>query len=136
LRQLVSKLPKPDSAEQQYPQRIGGLLVWTGLLGQFAEIAAEKGYRVPPQSRAELDAVVAALGKPALALYDRGRQQAGDRKRELENQAENARKAGNLATATQLLTVERYLLHNYVAFPFDEALRQVADGLDRRVPRY
>jgi len=35
-----------------------------------------------------------------------------------------------------LLAVERYRLQNYATFPFDDALKQIAAGLDQRVPHY
>jgi hypothetical protein len=136
LQELVSKIAKPESAGEGYPDQISELLVWTGRLRQFAEIAAEKGFRVPPQSLAGLDAAVAARGRPASHCYEQGRQQSRDRKQKIENEGEDARKAGNLATATGLLTVERYWLPTYATFPFDDALKQITDGLDRREPRY
>lgn len=133
LQQLASQIAKRETAGEQDAERIAGILRWIGRLRQFAEIAAEKGFRVPPQSLAELDAAVAP---PARALYEQGRRDSRDRKQEIENQAESARQAGNLASATQLTTVERYLLNNYAAFPFDEAQKQITDGLDRREPSY
>jgi len=136
LRELPSRISKLVAAGQQYPEHLDQLLAWTGQLRQFAEIAAERGSRLPPQSLAELDAAVAALGPQAQKLYEQGRQQSRDCKLKIESKAEEANKAGNLATAAQLLTVERYRLQNYATFPFDDALKQIAAGLDQRVPRY
>ena len=136
LRGLVSNIPKPRSTTGQYPEYVRKLFIWTGRLRQFAEIVDERSPRLPPRSLAELDAAVKAHGSTAQGLYDQGRQESRDRKEQIEKEAEDARKAGNLATATQRLTVARYLLHSYLVFPFDDALKQVAGGLDRRVPQY
>jgi hypothetical protein len=123
-------------AGQRYREHIGRLFVWIGRLRQFAEITAEKGTRFPPQSLAGIDAAVAVHGKPAQALYDQGRQQSRDRKQEIENQAKREKQNRNLAEVTRLLTVDRYLLNEYVHFPFDDVSKQIDDGLDRHVPRY
>jgi hypothetical protein len=136
LRELVSKISKPGSAPEPYPPHVGKLWAWTGQLRQFAEIAAGRGFRVPPQSLADLDAAVAALGGPAQSSYQQGREQSRQRKQQIETRAEDAKQAGNVASATQLLTVERYRLQQYAVFPFDDALKQIAGGLDQRAPRY
>jgi serine/threonine-protein kinase len=127
LTELVSKIPKPSSAADSYPEAQRQVLSWIGQLREYAVLTVEPSRRPSADSLATLDATVARCTIEGQRLYEGGR--AKSRAIHAEFQQRIAA-AESEALAARLKVERRGMLH-YVEFPYSQSVQQVMDGLEQ-----
>lgn len=126
LAEMVGHLQPLKSPTDRLTEDLQRLFSWTGELRQYAVEAAAEGRRAPEASATKLDAAVAAQGAEALRSYEQGRAKTRAAMAAFDKQIAEA----DEATAARI-RIQRRLLMNYTAFPFDEAVQRILAGLEQ-----
>jgi serine/threonine-protein kinase len=125
LAEVVARVKPPAKPSEPLAEDLRRLLVWAGQLRQYASEAAPDGRRVPEAAAAKLDAAVTALGPEAARCYEQGRTQTRATMAQFDKQIAGADEA-----AAARIRIQRRLLMNYTAFPFDEVVQRILAELE------
>jgi hypothetical protein len=128
LLRLATAIHKPADDAGDFPPDAARALVFAGQLREFAAASAEDQEHLPQDALDKLDAAVAALGDPAVQLYEQGRKTS--RKVADDFDAKLADASADDVTKSKL-RIEHRLLGRYVPFPYEASAKSILDGLDK-----
>lgn len=127
LLELVSKVPKPETATAGYPKHHQQLFYWIGQLREFVVSAVPESWRPPVESLTKLDDAVAAHGPEAETWYQQGQAQTRAVVNDFDQKIGQALSDADIAK----LKIERRRIVHYAALPLEEITQEILAGLDQ-----
>lgn len=126
LLELVNRVPPPKRPGDRYPPETIAMFRWAGKLREYAASADER-QSAPAATFQKIDAAVADRGDAATQAFETGRKESRAVLDGFNKVMENANDDATKVKAN----IERRLMVNYASFPFDAAVQEILQAVDR-----